>query len=245
MWGPYPGGVCFDESPILDYLTEGEIKSAISGKNINLLGIDSCLMASTEFMYSLREETDVLVGSEDLACGLPYYKTLEWLINNPTATSTQLGTNIVKDYIDPYSSDCFLTLSAIDSSELDDLLIAINNFADALSAGLPTLKNPLTAIRTSLYECGDCPFVDLWTLANESTAIPVVATEANALKTAIETAVILSEHGPSKDQSNGLSIYFPSTPSDYSSLYRSNDFSTDSTWDSFLLNYFSFGYMEP
>ncbi len=248
MYGSYGGGVCWDDTNSHDYLTEAEIISAIDGKNIDLLGLDACLMAATEFFYSFRDYADVLVGSEmnEPGDGWPYDDILDYLTNNPSASPLQLGNQIVSDYSDfyaPYTSYWYTTQSAIDGTQMDYVDLALDTLLDELRTNIGTYKSELMDIRENLLsEFSEKPYVDLWDFADEVQGNIVandVPTYAGALKTAIENAVISAEYTGDVSYSHGMSIYFPETSGEFSNGYRNNIFSQNSQWDEFLLNYFN------
>src|SRR5262249_25580522 len=85
--GTEPDFLMKDESP-LGSLTIPELKQAfvdiqgdLKGQKIDILGFDSCLMSMAEVCYELREQVDIVVGSEGYspASGWPYREMLERL----------------------------------------------------------------------------------------------------------------------------------------------------------------------
>ena len=245
MWGSGEGGICYDDTSHDDYLTESEVKTAITGKNIDILGMDACLMASTEFWYGLSDEASYFVGSEatEPGDGWPFNTILSWLTSNPNATPYQLSEKITQKYLDSYTPESYygaVTQSSVDASKMSALVTALNSFANDLSTNIVSNKAALTIVRSNVREFDDEPFIDLYDFATRvGSSIPSVSTKANALKTAITNAVIEEAHSPSLSGSHGLTIYFPETSSGFSNNYKSNSFSVDSTWDEFLLSYYS------
>lgn len=113
------GGVCYDNSS--DYLTPLEIKNALTGKGIDILGMDACLMGSSEIMYTVRDVVDYYVASENtepagvssdmgiividddgMSSGWPYETIFPWLKANPTSTAESLASTIVNKYEDSW-----------------------------------------------------------------------------------------------------------------------------------------------
>jgi PKD repeat protein len=242
MYGPTAGGICWDDTNGHDYLTETEIKTAITGKGIDILGMDACLMASTEFWYALNSEVEYLVGSEKVepGDGWPYNDILQWLTLNPSATAAQLSTIIVQKYMGSYSTAYQVTQSAADASALSSVVSALNTLSNAMIAQIGTYSNAINNSRTAAIEYDGYPYIDLYDFTDEiETQIPALSTQTAALKTAITTAIIENGYSPVLSGSHGLSIYFPKAQSGFSNVYRTNAFAGASTWDEFLLTYYS------
>jgi hypothetical protein len=245
MWGSYVGGICWDDSNSRDYLTLTEIQSALSGKQIDLLGFDACLMASAEFYYGLQNYASILVGSQanEPGDGWPYDTILNWLKNNPTASSSQLGSIIVDRYIEFYPSNIAITHSAVSSAGLGSIQTAASVLATNLIQNISTLKSVLSSIRGDMYSYNDQPYVDLYDFAlrvNNTIADPTIKTLAQALLNAITTAIINNGyHTVQYSSSHGLTVYFPNTAAQFSNTYRTAPWCTDGNWDEFLLSYYS------
>jgi hypothetical protein len=243
MWGPNPGGVCWDDTNNNDYLTLPEIETALTGKNIDLLGFDACLMGSAEIFYSMRNLCDVVVGSEktEPGDGWPYNTILSWLVANPTTNASQLGSIIVDKYIESYSTLYKVTQSAATTADLEAIYNATNTLAASLTGNIGSYKSTLTSIRSAMYEYDDEPFVDLYDFAARVKANFVNTTiqaQAQNVIDAINIAIINSRYqGSILANSHGMTIYFPSSVLQFSNVYRSGSWA-NGAWDEFLLAYF-------
>ncbi|MCU0861727.1 MAG: clostripain-related cysteine peptidase, partial [Methanomassiliicoccales archaeon] len=103
--GGWVYGVCSDDTSSGDSLLLPEIRQAITGaqtstgKTLDLVGFDACLMGMTEVAYEMKDLTDTVVFSEETepGQGWAYDKILASLVASPTMTSDQLGGVIVRE----------------------------------------------------------------------------------------------------------------------------------------------------
>ncbi len=113
-----------------------------SGVHLDLVGYDACFMGMHEVAYSMRGLADVMVGSEQTepGGGYPYDLVLGHLTAQPTMTAAQLGTHIVDDYAQSYSSGgkvSSVTNSAVDLTKVEALHEKIGDFVGGLAQDLP------------------------------------------------------------------------------------------------------------
>ncbi len=112
------------------------------GENIDILGMDSCLMSMAEIGYELKGHVDYLVGSEGfvLNTGWPYHRILEALNLNPAAPPLNLARETVKKYISYYddyeAAGASTDQSVCELARLEALIPRIANLAEALIKGL-------------------------------------------------------------------------------------------------------------
>jgi hypothetical protein len=237
--------IAWDDTNGEDKITMPELEYALSaintqmGKNIDIVGMDACLMAMTEVVYQIKDYADILVASEENepGDGWPYDTILDQLVVNPTVSPEQLATDIVDEYVFsyPYRS---VTQSAIDLSYMDTLTSQLSNLASAImDDNLTIKKNYLEAANSSQYY-GDFDFIDLYDFCNQlatySNSLEVKNIALNIQQT-LNYAVIKSGYnGESVSGSKGLSIYFPYVTYDY--YYNNTNFSQDTFWDEMLLS---------
>jgi clostripain len=152
-----------------DKITMPELEYALSaisaqmGKNIDIVGMDACLMAMTEVAYQIKDYADILVASEENepGDGWPYDTILAQLVANPTMSSTQLAADIVNKYIYSYPSN-EVTQSAIDLSYMDDLAGQLSSMADAIRSDTLTPKDVYINAAYSSQYYSDPDFIDLY-----------------------------------------------------------------------------------
>ncbi len=113
------------------------------GPEINILGMDSCLMGMIEVCYEVRKHAEILVGSEGFvpSTGWPYHCALEALKNS--ATPREAAEGIVKGYQKFYRdhevAGTSTQLSAICLSKMDVLAEAVGNLSEELTNHLERL----------------------------------------------------------------------------------------------------------
>lgn len=240
--------IAWDDTSGGDKITMPELEyslSAISaqmGKNIDIVGMDACLMAMTEVAYQIKDHADILVASEENEPndGWPYDTILAQLVANPMMSSTQLATDIVDKYIYsyPYGN---VTQSAIDLSYMDTLTSQLSNLALAIMDDSLTLKSKYILASTSSQYYGDPDFIDLYDFCSKvliySYNIQVKSIALSIQQTLISSVVINSNYnGWSVSGSKGLSIYFPWYYAYNSNKYNSTNFARDTFWDEMLLS---------
>jgi len=237
--------IAWDDTNGEDKITMPELEYALSaintqmGKNIDIVGMDACLMAMTEVVYQIKDYADILVASEENepGDGWPYDTILDQLVVNPTVSPEQLATDIVDEYVFsyPYRS---VTQSAIDLSYMDTLTSQLSNLASAImDDNLTIKKNYLEASNSSQYY-GDFDFIDLYDFCNQlvtySNSLEVKNIALNIQQTLSYAIIKSGYNGGSVSGSKGLSIYFPYITYDY--YYNNTNFSQDTFWDEMLLS---------
>jgi hypothetical protein len=240
--------IAWDDTSGGDKITMTELEYALSvisaqmGKNIDIVGMDACLMAMTEVAYQIKNHADILVASEENepSDGWPYDTILSQLVANPTTSPEQLATDIVYKYI--YSYPFYdVTQSAINLSYMDDLANQLSNLALAIMSDTLTPKSfYINAAYNSQYY-GDPDFIDLYDFCSKvliySYNDQVKSIALSTQQTLISSVVINSNYnGWSVSGSKGLSIYFPWYYAYNSSKYSSINFAQDTFWDEMLLS---------
>lgn len=199
--------VCGDDTNNGDYLHMLEIKNAMNTFNgVDLIGFDACLMGMVEVAYMVKDDADVMVGSEENepGNGWPYHTLLADLAANPNMTPAQLGTAICNRYIVASANNS--TQSCIDLTQVD------------------ALETSLDAFSTTM--------INNWNDVDKT----AVVNAAQAVLDDIDTAVIHERHNNGAGNSYGLAIYFPGTAGQMSGSYNNTNvhLARDSQWDEFL-----------
>ena len=237
--------IAWDDTNGGDKITMSELEDALSmisaqiGKNIDLVGMDACLMAMTEVAYQIKDYADILVTSEESEPegGWPYDTILSQLTSNPSLTPTQLATNIVDDYIFTYPTT-YVTQSAIDLSYMDTLTGQLSNLAFGIMSDFSTPKYQYILAAASSQHYSDYDFIDLYDLCNNifdhSNSLEI-KNMAIIIQQTLNSAVIKSGYsGVGVSRSRGLSIYFPYYY--YDSYYNNTNFAQDTSWNEMLLS---------
>ena len=141
-------GAAFDELYELDSLTLDEMYAAFSSvwtpsadeQPLELIGFDTCLMATVDVAYTFSDIAKYLVASEETepANGWYYSQWVGALAQDPTMDGAQLGEIICDAYMagcEAVGTQDNTTLSVTDLSKVGTLLSAYETFgAEALSA---------------------------------------------------------------------------------------------------------------
>ena len=234
-----------------DRITMPELEDALSaisaqiGENIDIVGMDACLMSMIEVAYQVKDYADILVASEENepGDGWPYDTILAQLISNSTMSSTQLAADIVDKYIFSYPYDN-VTQSAIDLSYLDTLTNQLSSLAETIKGDSTTPSNKyITAAYNSQYYSQspyslEKEFIDLYDFCNKLLIYSNSSYTKNIalnIQQILNSAVINSDYnGASVSGSKGLSIYFPYYTGYISGKYSDTNFAQDTSWDEML-----------
>ena len=243
-------GACMDETNEDPLLTMDDFQKALTETGgVDIISFFACLMGSLESVYELRDLVDVYVGSEDLAhsvwwdgvCG----DTNNLLNIKPELTNEEIGTQIVNFYetqSNPLSS--ILTVSAIKASKTKALVNAIDDLGNYFLTNWPQIKSDVKAAYDETYLLADlqgwAEVFEVYDLKDFVENLPDLP-EKTAVLNAFDEALIHEIHGRNKQETHGISIFFPVQIERYDLLnyYKdeevSLDFPKDTCWDEFLL----------
>ena len=243
-------GIAFDDQA-QDFLDNIELKKVLTSikkklkRKIDILGMDACLMSMLEVYYQMRDLAGYSVGSEESEPGegWPYDRVLKALAAKPAMTPEELSKTIVSQYLASYKASDSVTQSAVKLSALKPLATAVSSLATALKGILAdsAARTALIDARARVQEYSRpyddyCDLLDLCDLLVKGLDNPAVKTACGAVKQAAAAAVVASGcKGPAVGNSRGVSIYFPKRK--LSPLYRTLDFTRQSSWDEFLMAY--------
>ncbi len=238
--------VCQDETNGT-ILHNDDVATALSGIHLDIICADACLQGMLEVAYEWRNNADYIVGSEEVepGNGYPYDLILAHLAASPSMSAEQLATTIVNDYGTSYSSspDHKETQSSVRVSSISTLMTALDNFGDAMSTSGAT--GTILGLRSTVESFEAPNNVDLWDFADKvATAVTSVSSQANAVKTAIDNAVVTEYHSTGHPNVHGLAIYLPVNAAQFDGAYTSSanlDMVADHRWDEFLTSLFSGG----
>lgn len=114
------------------------LEDVFSGKQLDFILFDACMMATAEVCYEFKDVTDYLIGSvvETHVYGHPYDIIMPKLFAKDIPYS-----EVCKDYID-YSMQlgAWGTCAAVDCSKMDDLAKFVENNLDVYSEKLVSLN---------------------------------------------------------------------------------------------------------
>ncbi|MBN2542262.1 T9SS type A sorting domain-containing protein [bacterium] len=241
--------ICQDETNG-SILKNDDVANALTGIDLDVICSDACLQGMLEVAYEWRNLADFVVGSEEIEPGegYPYDLILGDLVDSPTMSAQQLANTIVTNYGTSYASsyDHKETQAAVRVSDLGDVMSALDNFAGAMSSS--GAFSTILGLRSSV-EFFEAPNnVDLWDFADKvGDAVSSVSSQANALKNAIDDAVVAEYHSTGHPNVHGLAIYLPMNASQFDGAYTSTanlDMVADHQWDEFLNELYTGGSSE-
>lgn len=126
-------GVSYDDTSN-DHLSIAEVRQALAaaGGGVDLIGFDACLMNMVEVAYDMRDQGEVMAGSEETEPndGWPYETILADLAANPLMDAAGLGAVITDRYWESYGE--LYPFSSLDLSVFNDFASELDAFADAL-----------------------------------------------------------------------------------------------------------------
>ena len=224
-------GASFDELYDYDSLTLDEMYAAFAevweptlepGKQpLELVGFDTCLMATVDVAYTFCDLSRYLVASEETepANGWYYSHWLGALARNPSMDGAILGRVICDSYfrgcVEAGTADD-ATLSLTDLSRLEGLLDAYESFgAEALAAACDDpaffTRFARVAAQSENYggntrEQGYTNLVDLGHMARQSDM--ELLPSAQKVLDALEDCVLYQVKGPYRREATGLSCYY-------------------------------------
>ena len=239
-------GICWDDTSN-DHITEAQVRTAMSeiytyyGKKVQLLGMDACIMGNLEVAYDVKDYADYLTFSQvnEPNDGYPYHTILSDLTSSPTMSASSLASVIVTRYGEYFSGlNQTASQSAIDLSQVDSLVTAINNFnTTAQSVMINERANFITA-RTNTVEIAsaDPDLKDLYEYMSNIQAVSndaSVQAAASAVETGVANTVIATQSV--NFTSYGLSIWLPNDTeyTQYVDTYSALSFASQK-WDEFL-----------
>ena len=191
-----------------------EINSALKGANMkfDMVGFDTCLMATAENALMLSNYADYLVASEETEPGVGWYYT-NWLTSlsaNTSMPTIDIGKQICDDFVEVCAQTCRgqkTTLSVVDLAELSGTMqSAFVDFSKNTSE-LVSGKNykVVSNARSNTREFSTNPIdqIDLVHFANN-----LGTKEAKNLADTLLSAIKYNRTG-NMSNAYGMSIYFP------------------------------------
>lgn len=253
--------IAFDDSS-KDFLDTQDLHKAFSeaealtGRRLDLIGMDACLMAMVEGARELAAHADYFVGSQEVEPmdGWPYALILQGLNATPGLAPADLADRIVRDYASSYHAatrqDETVTQSAIRLAATGETEALAKRLADALLArGQEAVLRSL-AVRAGAeaLKFEDRNYRDLGDFARrladrtEWENYPEVTAAAQALAAHLQARtpdapVVRVAYRPQYQAATGLSVYLPPETRPLSqrqkelAIYRELTFPQATGWD--------------
>jgi len=222
-------GAAFDENFANDALTLDEMYRAfsstyeVSEENppFDLIGFDTCLMATVDVAYTFSDIGKYLVASQELepGNGWNYTGLADGLGQNPAMDGAEFG----KIICDTYMEGCELvgtadnaTLSLVNLSKVPQLIATYNDFGKEALANAcvdPAFFSHFSriAVATENYggntkEQGFTNMTDLGHLARQTSEM--LPETSSVVLASLEDCVEYKVNGAYRDESTGLSCYY-------------------------------------
>jgi hypothetical protein len=224
-------------------------------RRIDVLAYEACLMGLYELAYDMREFVDYLFFFQTISWtnSASYPSYLEHSRFSATADGLDLGKIMFEVYYENVSR--YYAVSLIDTSQIEHVQAAINEWADALQALAGTSRDDLAAARQETQKINqyyDTPpsntdaYIDLWHLTERMEARGLAVPQSAALRKALDAAIVSAASHSSGafdySQTHGLSIFWPHRPyGEYRSYmqHKLSESTRDGTWDDFLQTYYA------
>ena len=226
-------GMCEDTNSV-SYMGNDDIQNAVKNTGLTLLSMDACVMGMVETAYEMRKSItgiDYLTFSEnnEPADGYPYTTILNHFLAASDTSAINFATIIVNDYVNSYGASTGVTQSAVDLSQIGQVVTDLDTFVTYLN----TQTQADLINKRNAAESYEVDYVDLWDLADQYSD-----SSATTLKSSIENAVIAYGSGSQKPNAKGLAINYPIISNDGTYIDSNNtrniDFLGASTWDNFI-----------
>ncbi len=210
-------GYGYDEkNPRAGAMSLAGINTALkdSGITFDMVGFDTCLMATVETALVVSQYADYMVASEETEPGVGWYYT-DWLTTlseNTSIPTLELGQVIVDSFVNTCAKTCSgqsATLSVTDLAELEKTVPqAMSSFAKSASEMIEENEyQTLSSARGTTREFATSSKIDQIDLVH--LAKKLNTTESNALADALLGAVKYNNVSRGMTNAYGLSVYFP------------------------------------
>lgn len=252
MVDEYSGGVMSSEG-LIEAMNE-TAENLPGGKKYDMIGFVACLMGSVELAYGLRDAADYLLASEEVVPGTGY--NFHWLNifsekeNAADVTAKEVGQRIIDLYTargdeenDPsdanWTDTANQTMALVDLSQMEDLMAAVQTFAEQLKAVQDDSEHPekyaavARAVRAapSMHN-RSCGLLDLYAFAYplaQQEELGALAAAAQGVLDQLGTLPAAKDHtlcgaltgdspavvyrgvSPNYSAAAGLTIYYPET----------------------------------
>lgn len=209
--------VCTDDTS-RDFLDNIELKSALNlpTKKFNIIAFDACLMNMYEIMYQLKDQTEFIIGSQEIEPpeGWPYKLVFDYLSSKPSVSNRNLSAKIAELFEISYADkEKHVTQSAISTISIEESAFNLNSFAESLLDSLELIKGDLYDIVFTTQRFRENDYIDLYdfvTLCKNNIGIESITNYANQLLLSLDRIIIANcILGDKVKNAHGVSIFFP------------------------------------
>lgn len=209
-------GYGYDEKRKNGSMTLAGIDNALkaAGTVFDFIGFDACLMATLENGLMLSQYADYMIASEETEPGVGWYYTgwLDKLSLNTSMPTTEIGKNIVDDFVEVCNKKCRgqkTTLSVTDLAELSATVPGeLTGFAKAANGMIQNDEyKTVSDARYNTREFAQSSKIDQIDLTDF--AKKTGTAEGKKLAQALVDAVKYNRTSSSISDAYGISAYFP------------------------------------
>lgn len=177
------------------YMSIAAANRAILGKDISILGFDTCFGALIEIAFEFRNSVDYIIGSEGTSPSTGWnYTTLFNYFCDSDFTSTSFGNAAITQFKEQYEFMPGATISLMDLSKIEELKINFELFSKAVANAIITKEAQNHVLKTLLvdsevYHSSSYPcdaYIDISSMCQKlTTKIPLI-TENSALRNEVQ-----------------------------------------------------------
>ncbi len=225
------------------------VKQGLKGRQLDVLNLLACLMATVEVAYEFRDAAKMMVASEDLIMGgrvLVYSSTFGKLSARTDwqkADAREVARQLVEDAQPDLPSSGAYTLAAIDLSQIAEVKRRMNTLSNLLIERLAPNRCEILAAYDAVpvlrKDQGQSSHRDLVRFARNLQAQvrePEIRQAAGDLIVAAERAIVVAKRKKMEQGvANGLSVYLPDPHEEFNAAYLQTRLAKESSWDEFLI----------
>lgn len=257
--------IAFDDTS-KDFLDTQDLRRAFSevqaatGRRLDIIGMDACLMAMIEGAHELAPYADYFVASQEVEPldGWPYALILQGLNDEPEMSPETLAVRIVREYAKAYNAatrqDERITQSAVATQAVADTERLVAGLVDAILAypGDETLRSAVRRKRDETQRFQDPSYRDLGDFARrladdfDLAIYDGLRDAAATLYRHLEarepgTPILQVAYRPRYAAATGLSVYLPDTSRPATerkkalAIYQNLFFPQATGWDRLLM----------
>ena len=215
-------GVCLDELDG-DTLTLPEIREGLESTDVtfDVVGFDTCLMATLETAEVLAPHARYLVASEELepAEGWAWDAWPAWFATAEGEDAAGLGVCICDTYMQRCEANGVAdaaTMSVVDLSRMGEVTDAFEAAAEdmAFSTEQPVEMQRLVQDARDVESFGHASYIEGYTDMVDLSDLMACVEEsvpesAAAVREAVDDAVVYEVHGQYRSEATGLSVFYP------------------------------------
>lgn len=196
-----------------------ELQQALANDKFDMFAWDCSLMQMFECAYELRDNATYVIGSEESPPGegYPYHLIFKRFADNPNESTRNLSKAFVDGMLqNPIYVNRKITQSVLDTSKMNDLAGALDNYARALLANQNAIASQVQFARNNAQAYSPTAgrfYRDLKDLTLRLEAAPggvpnAVRTAGQSVRAAADAVIVWEGHNANSPNSTGISIDF-------------------------------------